>query len=70
MVQLSDESAIRKVVDEVADRNEAQVKKYRAGNANVFGFFVGEVMKATKGKANPAIVNKALKKRLDTGGSK
>ncbi|TLY31599.1 MAG: Asp-tRNA(Asn)/Glu-tRNA(Gln) amidotransferase subunit GatB [Ignavibacteria bacterium] len=70
MVQLSDESAIRKVVDEVVERNEAQVKKYRAGNANVFGFFVGEVMKATRGKANPAIVNKVLKKKLDAGGSK
>jgi aspartyl-tRNA(Asn)/glutamyl-tRNA(Gln) amidotransferase subunit B len=66
LVQLSDESAIRKVVDEIVDRNGLQVKKYHSGNLNVFGFFVGEVMKATRGKANPAIVNKVLKTKLES----
>jgi len=63
-VQLSDESAIEKIVDEVLAKNISQVEKYRAGNEKVFGFFVGEVMKATKGKANPSIVNSILQKKL------
>ena len=61
LVQLSDEGAIGAVVDEVLSKNPAQVKKYRDGNENVFGFFVGEVMKATKGKANPKIVNDLIR---------
>ncbi|HMD14826.1 MAG TPA: Asp-tRNA(Asn)/Glu-tRNA(Gln) amidotransferase GatCAB subunit B, partial [Bacteroidota bacterium] len=63
-VQLSDESAIAKIVDEVLAKNISQIEKYRAGNEKVFGFFVGEVMKATKGKANPSIVNSILQKKL------
>ncbi len=64
LVQLSDESAIEKVVSEVLEKNAAQVEKYKAGNEKVFGFFVGEVMKATKGKANPLVLNAVLKRRL------
>jgi aspartyl-tRNA(Asn)/glutamyl-tRNA(Gln) amidotransferase subunit B len=64
LVQLSDESAIEKIVVEVLEKNKPQIEKYRAGNEKVFGFFVGEIMKATKGKANPAIVNVVLKKKL------
>ena len=63
-VQLSDESAIEKIVDLVLAKNIPQIEKYRAGNEKVFGFFVGEVMKATKGKANPSIVNSILQKKL------
>jgi aspartyl-tRNA(Asn)/glutamyl-tRNA(Gln) amidotransferase subunit B len=64
LVQISDESAIEKIVLEVLERNKMQVEKYRGGNEKVFGFFVGEVMKATKGKANPSMVNKILKSKL------
>jgi aspartyl-tRNA(Asn)/glutamyl-tRNA(Gln) amidotransferase subunit B len=65
LVQLSDESAIEKVVTEVFTNNPAQVEKYKSGNEKVFGFFVGEIMKATKGKANPGIVNRILKRKLE-----
>jgi aspartyl-tRNA(Asn)/glutamyl-tRNA(Gln) amidotransferase subunit B len=64
LVQISDESAIDAVVVEILAKNQAQVEKYKAGGEKVFGFFVGEVMRATKGKANPAVVNSVLKKRL------
>ncbi|MBI4548362.1 MAG: Asp-tRNA(Asn)/Glu-tRNA(Gln) amidotransferase subunit GatB [Ignavibacteriae bacterium] len=64
LMQLSDQRVIEKVVTEVLDRNTAQVEKYLAGNEKVFGYFVGEVMKATKGKANPRIVNDILKKKF------
>ncbi|HZY10547.1 MAG TPA: Asp-tRNA(Asn)/Glu-tRNA(Gln) amidotransferase subunit GatB, partial [Bacteroidota bacterium] len=64
--QLSDERAIEKIIDEVLDQNQQQVSKFRTGNEKVFGFFVGEVMKATRGKANPGVVNKILKQKLST----
>jgi aspartyl-tRNA(Asn)/glutamyl-tRNA(Gln) amidotransferase subunit B len=62
--QISDESAIEKVVDDVIDANEANVSAYRGGNEKLFGFFVGQVMKASGGKANPKIVNEILKRKL------
>lgn len=62
--QMSDEGALSRIVDEVLERNGPQVEKFRAGNEKVFGFFVGEVMKATRGKANPALVNALLKAKL------
>jgi Asp-tRNA(Asn)/Glu-tRNA(Gln) amidotransferase B subunit len=59
--QVSDEAAIAAAVDAVLAQHAAQVEEYRAGREKLFGFFVGQVMKATKGKANPALVNaKAL----------
>jgi aspartyl-tRNA(Asn)/glutamyl-tRNA(Gln) amidotransferase subunit B len=64
LVQLSDESQIEKIVAEVLEKNKPQVEKYRAGNEKVLGFFVGEVMKATKGRANPSIVNQVLRREL------
>ena len=64
LVQVTDESAIEAVVDQVIAANPAEVEKYKAGNAKVMGFFVGQVMKETKGKANPQIVNKLLKDKL------
>jgi len=64
LVQLSDRSALEKIVSEVIGNNPAQVQKYQSGNEKVFGFFVGEVMKATNGKANPGLVNTILKERL------
>jgi aspartyl-tRNA(Asn)/glutamyl-tRNA(Gln) amidotransferase subunit B len=62
--QVSDTGAIAEAVEGVVAANEAQVQKYRGGNEKVLGFFVGEVMKRMKGKANPGVVNALLKKRL------
>ncbi len=62
--QISDLSAIEKIVDEVIATNEKQVMSYRGGNEKLFGFFVGQVMKASEGRANPKIVNEILKERL------
>jgi len=62
--QISDESAIEKIVDDVIASSEANVAAYRAGNEKLFGFFVGQVMKASGGKANPKIVNEILHRKL------
>jgi aspartyl-tRNA(Asn)/glutamyl-tRNA(Gln) amidotransferase subunit B len=62
--QISDSSAIEKIVDEVIAASAANVEAYRAGNEKLFGFFVGQVMKASQGKANPRIVNELLKAKL------
>ncbi len=64
LVQVSDSSAIEKIIDEVIKANPSQAADYRAGKEKLFGYFVGQVMKASKGKANPEIVNQLLKKRL------
>ena len=64
LVQVTDESAIEAVVDQVVEANPSEVEKFRAGNAKLMGFFVGQVMRETKGKANPQIVNKLLKEKL------
>lgn len=62
--QVSDEGAIEKIIDEVIAANEQQVSAYRGGNEKLFGFFVGQVMKASEGKANPKIVNEILRSKL------
>ena len=62
--QISDTSAIEKIVDEVIAANEANVSAYRGGNQKLFGFFVGQVMKASQGKANPKVVNEVLSAKL------
>ena len=62
--QITDSSAIEAIIDEVIAANPAQVEQYRSGKDKVFGFFVGQVMKASKGKANPAQVNDILKQKL------
>jgi aspartyl-tRNA(Asn)/glutamyl-tRNA(Gln) amidotransferase subunit B len=64
LVQLSDAGAIEKIVDGVLAKNSEQCEKYRSGKTQLFGFFVGEAMKATKGKANPKMVNEILKRKL------
>jgi len=64
LVQLSDSSAIESMIDEIMAANAGQVEEYRGGKEKVFGFFVGQVMKASKGKANPAVVNELLLNRL------
>lgn len=62
--QVTDTAAIESIVDEVMTNNADSVEKYRGGNARLFGFFVGQVMKATGGKANPKAVNEILKTKL------
>jgi len=62
--QISDEGAIEKIVDEVLEKNADKVEEYKNGKEKLFGFFVGQVMKASRGKANPQIVNKILKEKL------
>ena len=62
--QITDSGAIEKVIDDVLAANAKQVEQYRAGKEAVFGFLVGQVMKASKGKANPTQANELLKKKL------
>ena len=64
LVQVTDESAIVAVIDRVIGANPDKVAEYRSGKDKLFGFFVGQVMKESQGKANPASVNKLLKERL------
>jgi aspartyl-tRNA(Asn)/glutamyl-tRNA(Gln) amidotransferase subunit B len=62
--QITDSGAIEKVIDEVMAANPGQLAEYRSGKDKLFAFFVGQVMKATKGKGNPAQVNDLLLKKL------
>lgn len=62
--QVTDTSAIEAMIDEVIANNPNQLEQYHSGKKALFGFFVGQVMKASKGKANPQIVNEILKKKL------
>ncbi|GAM09235.1 aspartyl/glutamyl-tRNA(Asn/Gln) amidotransferase subunit B [Geobacter sp. OR-1] len=64
LVQVSDTGEIEKIIDEIMAANMGQVEEYRGGKDKVFGFFVGQVMRASKGKANPAVVNDLLVKKL------
>ncbi len=65
--QISDPAAIEKAIDEVIAKSPGQLADYRAGKDKLFGYFVGQVMKATGGKANPAQLNELLKKKLGGG---
>jgi aspartyl-tRNA(Asn)/glutamyl-tRNA(Gln) amidotransferase subunit B len=62
--QITDDSAIEKSIDAILAANTQQLTEYRAGKEALFGFFVGQVMKATQGKANPKLVNELLQKKL------
>jgi aspartyl-tRNA(Asn)/glutamyl-tRNA(Gln) amidotransferase subunit B len=62
--QITDTGAIEKIIQDVLDASPKQIEQYRGGQEKLFGYFVGQVMKATQGKANPAQVNELLKKRL------
>lgn len=64
--QVTDMGAIEKAIDEVIAQNPEQVEQYRAGKDRVFGFLIGQAMKLTKGKANPAQLNDLLKKKLES----
>ncbi len=62
--QVSDSGAIEKIIDEIIAANPGQLAEYRSGKDKLFGFFVGQAMKASKGKANPAQLNEILKQKL------
>ncbi len=62
--QISDEGAIKEICQKVVDANPDQVEKYKGGKVQLLGFFVGQVMKETKGRANPKSVNDILKEIL------
>jgi aspartyl-tRNA(Asn)/glutamyl-tRNA(Gln) amidotransferase subunit B len=64
--QITDSSAIEKMIDEIIAANPKQVEQYRAGKKTLAGFFVGQVMKASKGQANPALLNELVAKKLDS----
>jgi len=64
LAQISDTSALEAAVDEVIAANPAEVEAYRGGKTKLISFFVGQIMRATKGKANPALVNELLAKKL------
>lgn len=65
LVQISDEGAIRQIAQEAITKHPQSVEDYKAGKTQAIGFLVGQVMKATKGKANPGLVNQLLKEELE-----
>ena len=65
LVQISDTTEIESAIDKILTANASQVKEYLSGKEKVLGFFVGQIMKETKGKANPQILNELLKKKLE-----
>ncbi|HVO16021.1 MAG TPA: Asp-tRNA(Asn)/Glu-tRNA(Gln) amidotransferase GatCAB subunit B, partial [Alphaproteobacteria bacterium] len=67
--QITDTGAIEKIIDDIIAANPKQAETFRAGKQGVAGWFVGQVMKATKGQANPKLVNELLAKKLGTPGS-
>jgi len=62
--QITDVAALEKIIDEIIAANPKQVEQYRAGKTTIIGFFVGQVMKASKGQAKPELVNELLAKHL------
>jgi len=64
LVQISDSSEIEKIVDEILAKSPKEIERFKAGDEKLIGFFVGQAMKASKGKANPQMLNELLKKKL------
>lgn len=64
LVQIKDEGALEKTIEDILANNPKEVERFKAGDEKLLGYFVGQVMKATKGKANPQLVNELLKKKL------
>ena len=62
---VNDEGALRKVIEEIVENNPKSVEDYKAGKKKAMGFFVGQTMRAMKGKADPAMVNQILREILD-----
>jgi aspartyl-tRNA(Asn)/glutamyl-tRNA(Gln) amidotransferase subunit B len=65
LIQISDEAEIAAIIEQVLKGNPEQVAKYKKGREQLLGFFVGQVMKKTKGKANPRLVNEILKRAIE-----
>jgi len=65
LVQISDPAVILPMIEEVIAKNPENVEKFRAGNTKLLGFFVGQVLKATRGKGNPKVVNELVDKELN-----
>jgi len=63
--QISDEGELGRIASELLAANPEQVEQYRAGKTKVIGFFVGQMMKQTRGRGNPAVINRLLKEKLD-----
>ena len=66
LVQITDSSEIENIIDIILEKNSNEVKQYIDGKEKVFGFFVGQVMRETKGKANPKVVNEILREKLNS----
>lgn len=67
LVQITDTAFLEEAIDEVLKANPVQLEQYRGGKDKLFGYFVGQTMKLTKGKANPALLNELLRKKLSEG---
>ena len=67
LVQVSDEASLNAVIESILAANPKQVAEYRSGKTKVLGFLVGQVMKETKGQANPQVLNELLQKKLAEG---
>ncbi len=67
LIQITDEAALMEIARQILDNNPSQVKDYKAGKKKLLGFFIGQMMKETKGKANPQLVNKIFKELLENG---
>jgi aspartyl-tRNA(Asn)/glutamyl-tRNA(Gln) amidotransferase subunit B len=65
LLQISDDSQIEKYIDEVLQNNQDKILEYKSGKDKLFGFFVGQIMKLSQGKANPSMINDALKEKLE-----
>lgn len=65
LIQISDEGELESIVTNILDKNEQSIIDFKSGKDRAFGFLVGQVMKETKGKANPQVVNKLLKEELE-----
>jgi aspartyl-tRNA(Asn)/glutamyl-tRNA(Gln) amidotransferase subunit B len=64
IIQQSDPKELEKIISAVLSKNQDKVTQYKSGKVKLFGYFVGEVMKVSKGKANPQLVNEILKAKL------
>ncbi|MCK5916669.1 MAG: Asp-tRNA(Asn)/Glu-tRNA(Gln) amidotransferase GatCAB subunit B, partial [Deltaproteobacteria bacterium] len=64
LAQMSDSGALTSMIDDILAANADKVKEYQAGKTKMFGFFVGQVMKKSKGQANPQMVNELIKERI------
>ncbi len=64
LIQIKDEGALEKIIEDILSNNPKELERLKAGEEKLIGFFVGQIMKATKGKANPQLANELLKKKL------